>query len=157
VTDPFLEVAHTSPPDPERCAATLTFLTGIAFSGDAYPSGWANSLYVTDAGSGCLWAMPRDLTGAPDPGSLRTFPVRLLGAVALIDGPNGELYYPNLYVGRIHRLRSDPTIVFADDFEYGTYRWGGVVGDAGEATAIVKGAIESSAALIGDSRIPTAP
>lgn len=123
LTDPILAVDHTSPPEPERCTAEGVFLAGIAFSGDSYPAPWTDSLFVTDAGSGCMWAIARDKSGVPDPDSIIVFPVRLLGAVALVDGPNGEIYYPNLSLGRIHRLSPDPDLVFGDDFEYGFYRW----------------------------------
>ena len=130
LTQPLLAISHSAPPDPARCTASAAYLTGIAVSGGAYPAPWTDSLFVTDAGSGCLWAMSRGKDHAADPASIMTFPVRLLGAVALVDGPGGDLFYPNLYVGRIHRLRSDPTLIFADDFEYATYRWSTVTGKA---------------------------
>jgi glucose/arabinose dehydrogenase len=155
LTDALLAVDHTSPPGPERCTASGAFLTGIAFSGDSYPTSWTDSLYVIDAGSGCMWAMPRGGGGAPDPASIATFPVRLLGAVALVDGPGGEIYYPNLYLGRVHRLRSDPDLVFADDFEYGFYRWDSVVAaTTDDPDSVSARASNAAAGLVGKAGPP---
>ncbi len=154
LTDPFLAIGHASPPGPSRCDASGSFLTGIVFSGNSYPAPWAGSLFVTDGGSGCMWAMPRDGGGAPDPAAIVTFPVRLLGAVALIDGPGGEIYYPNLFRGRIHRLRSDPDLVFADDFEYGFYRWDGAVHHTADgADSVATRASDAVANLVGRTEL----
>lgn len=152
LTDPFLGVDHSDPPGPSRCTASGAFLTGIAFSGDGYPIGWGDALYFTDAGSGCVWALPRGGDGVPDPAAITTFPVRILGAVALVDGPGGEIYYPNLYFGRIHRLVSDPDLVFADDFEYGFYRWDNTSGSAGGLhDSVADQASDAAGLLVGES------
>ena len=57
-----------------------------------------------------MWALPRGGTGVPDPTAITTFPVRLLGAVALVDGPGGEIYYAQTLEATVAytRLAPDP-------------------------------------------------
>jgi glucose/arabinose dehydrogenase len=119
VTDPILAIGHGSPADPQNCGSVSPFLTGIAFGGTSYPPPWGGSLFVVDGGSGCVWALPIDDDGLPDPDSRLTLPLRLAGAVALVAGPDGDLFYPSLGSGTIHRLRADPGLLFADGFESG--------------------------------------
>jgi glucose/arabinose dehydrogenase len=81
-------------------------VSGIALSppDGAYPDSYDGALFFADASRQCIWAMRAGSNGQPDPAQVAWF---LQGAdtpVELEIGPGGELWYVDLFGGKIHRI-----------------------------------------------------
>ncbi|HZJ25893.1 MAG TPA: PQQ-dependent sugar dehydrogenase, partial [Acidimicrobiia bacterium] len=74
-----------------------------------YPTKYDGALFFTDYNRKCIWVMLNGANGQPDPTKLEAFDTLAGGAVDLVLGPSGDLFYPNLIDGEIHRIRYFPT------------------------------------------------
>ena len=81
-------------------------ISGIDFApaDSPYPAQYRNALFFADAARGCIWAMGADAQGVPDPAQVTWFHKSAGTPVELEFGPGGELWYVDLYGGKIHRL-----------------------------------------------------
>jgi glucose/arabinose dehydrogenase len=79
--------------------------TGIAFyNGTAYPDAFRDALFFTDFSRRQIYIMYRGLDGLPDVSTRQIFRSLNSGAVDLKVGPDGTVYYVDLYGGRIVRF-----------------------------------------------------
>jgi glucose/arabinose dehydrogenase len=89
-------------------------ISGLAFyEGGSYPAEYDGALFFADAVRGCIYAMRADDDG-PDPSMVKPFLTEggLYPGVDIEVGPEGDLYYANLYgdgfgPGAIHRISYD--------------------------------------------------
>jgi glucose/arabinose dehydrogenase len=91
----------------ERCTLDEgSSISGIDFApaDSPYPAQYRNALFFADATRGCIWAMGADAQGVPDPAQVTWFHQSADTPVELEFGPGGELWYVDLYGGKIHRL-----------------------------------------------------
>ena len=118
VTNPYYayyHLGHVGTNDP--CPTSGGVISGITFyTGNAYPARFKNSLFFTDYGRQCIWAMKPGTNGLPDPGKIETVEQIAYGPVDLVSGPNGDIFYVDHVGGTIHRLvytsgNQPPTIV----------------------------------------------
>jgi glucose/arabinose dehydrogenase/Ca2+-binding RTX toxin-like protein len=114
VTAPYFTYKHGNkvvPGDPgETCPSGSSSVSGLAFyEGGNYPAEYDNSLFFADYSRKCIWAMKKGTNGLPDPTSIVTFVADAASPVELEIGPGGDLFYPDLENGTVHRIRySDP-------------------------------------------------
>lgn len=130
VTPPFFSYAHNQTPDPQNCGngGTNAAISGIAlYTGEDYPQSLHNALIFADYQLSCIYALPRGQNGQPDPAQRVTL-VRQTGpATDLTTGPGGDLFYPVINAGTVHRL-APASRIFMDGFETGdNSRWSSVV------------------------------
>ena len=91
-------------------------ISGLAFyEGGAYPPAYSGALFFADAVRGCIYVMRADDDGHPDPANVEPFLTEggLYPGVDIEVGPEGDLFYANLYgpgfgPGAIHRISYDP-------------------------------------------------
>jgi glucose/arabinose dehydrogenase len=98
---------HHQPINGEKCELGQgSSITGIDFvpDGSPYPASYQGALFFADASRGCIWAMHAGAGGLPDPTQVRWFHQDAHTPVELEFGPGGELWYVDLFGGKIHRL-----------------------------------------------------
>ena len=116
---PFFYYSHGQSvvPGDECPLESGSALGGISFySGDKLPSSYDGALFFTDAVRGCVWVMSPGADGKPDPNTTRLFmrEGKIYPAVDIEEGPDGYLYYADLYgdeeygLGAIHRIAFSP-------------------------------------------------
>jgi glucose/arabinose dehydrogenase len=105
VTPPALAYSHDREvADGDGCGTGNSAITGLAFyPGGAYPEAYQGALFFADFSRQCIWVVPPDARGAPDPAQRRPFAVGAAGPVDLEVGPDGELYYVD-YGGTVRRI-----------------------------------------------------
>ncbi len=81
-------------------------VSGIALSppDGAYPDSYDGALFFADASRQCIWAMRAGSNGQPDPAQVAWFHQGADTPVELEIGPGGELWYVDLFGGKIHRI-----------------------------------------------------
>lgn len=92
----------------DGCAPGSSSISGLAFHATSgpYPSSYRGALFFTDYNRRCIWVMPPDSGGTPDPTRVQVFAQGLEGgAVSLETGPDGDLYYVDIDWGRIVRVQ----------------------------------------------------
>lgn len=107
VTAPFFTYNHASTVvGGEACPTGSSSISGLAFyTGSSYPASYAGALFFTDYSRKCIWVMPVGANGLPDPTLRQTFETGTGGPVNLQTGPGGDLFYPDLDGGTIHRIQ----------------------------------------------------
>ncbi len=103
---PYFEYPHGQPIVPgDDCGSGSSAVSGLAFYGQAgYPSTFHGALFFADYGRGCIYTMPLGANGDPDPAQTAPF-VRYAGSpVDLQIGPNGDLFYADIYYGEVRRV-----------------------------------------------------
>jgi uncharacterized repeat protein (TIGR01451 family) len=101
-TEPWYTYVHTASSD----------ITGLVFyTGTSYPAEYQNSLFTADNSRSILFNIPyvdADGDGIPDPPPDSTATPFYGGvnapAVQLVAGPGGDVFYPNINLGRISRI-----------------------------------------------------
>jgi glucose/arabinose dehydrogenase len=116
---PFFFYNHIEPVTPEdpcfnpaEPEGEGSAISGIAFyEGSAFPPSYHGALFFADAVRGCAYVMFPGEDGRPDPSTAVPFmsDAGLYPGVDLEEGPEGDLYYVNLYgegfgPGSIHRI-----------------------------------------------------
>lgn len=113
LTAPRFSYLHGHAPNAEELAepcyaGPMSALTGVAFySGARYPTRFRGALVIADYELGCMWALPADAEGTPDPARLESL-VRGIAAITdVASGPDGDLFIVTI-TGAIHRLHYTP-------------------------------------------------
>ena len=104
---PVFTYGHGEVLDDERCpTGDGSSISGLAFAppDTPYPAEYRRALFFADATRGCIWAMGVGAHGLPDPTQITWFDQGARTPVELEFGPGGELWYVDLFGGRIHRL-----------------------------------------------------
>jgi glucose/arabinose dehydrogenase len=112
---PFFYYSHGQSVVPEdECPIEFgSALGGISFyKGAEFPIAYKGALFFTDAVRGCVWVMFAGDDGRPDPTTTMRFmrESRIYPAVDIEEGPEGSLYYANLFGdevggnGAIHKI-----------------------------------------------------
>lgn len=105
VSAPFYAMSH----------ATATAVSAIAFyTGTRWPSEYRNALFFGDYARNRIWMIAdTDADGIPDPvadNAAPTFGQGHLAVVDLVAGPGGDLFYVDIFEGRIERISWDADI-----------------------------------------------
>jgi glucose/arabinose dehydrogenase len=80
-------------------------ITALGFyNGTAYPSQYQGALFFADYARGCIWAMKPGPAGHPDPSRIELVLDRAGTPVDLQVGPDGNLYFVDIWTGEIKRL-----------------------------------------------------
>jgi glucose/arabinose dehydrogenase len=81
-------------------------ISGIALAppNGPYPDDYDGALFFADASRGCIWVMRAGANGQPDPTKVAWFDQTAKTPVELEIGPGGELWYVDVYGGKIHRI-----------------------------------------------------
>ena len=101
-TPPWYTYMHTASSD----------ITGLVFyTGTSYPAQYRNSLFTADNSRSVIFNIPyedHDGDGVPDPPNDSTATAFYGGvnapAVQLSSGPGGDVFYPNINLGRVSRI-----------------------------------------------------
>ena len=104
---PFFSYLHLEPVvDGESCNPDNgSSISGLAFEhGSEFPASYEGALFFADYSRNCIWAMLPGASGLPNPAKIVTFDAGAPGPVNLMFGPDGNLYYPDLNDGEIHRI-----------------------------------------------------
>jgi glucose/arabinose dehydrogenase len=110
---PFFYYSHTAPVAPgDECPSYLgSAISGSAFyEGSTYPAEYDDALFFADSVRGCIYVMLANSDGEPEPLDVKPF---LSGGdaypgVDVEPGPEGSIYYADLYEGTINRISYDP-------------------------------------------------
>lgn len=82
--------------------------SGVSFyPGGAYPDSYDGALFFADYSRQCIWVMSAGTNGVPDPTTRTLFRQSGAFAVDLATGPNGDLYYVDIVMGEVRRIRYD--------------------------------------------------
>ena len=117
VVDPYYAYQHGAHPVAnDACPTGGSSIAGVAYYNrpttpgvTPYPSKYDGAVFFTDYNRRCIWTMLPGTNGRPDPTKLELFHTSTGGIVDLVVGPSGDLFYPNIDDGQIHRIRYFPT------------------------------------------------
>ncbi|MSP63959.1 MAG: sugar dehydrogenase [Myxococcales bacterium] len=111
VTPPHFAWQHGKAPGGAACQGGSSSVSGIAFYGGGgigagpWPKAYQGALIFSDYSRDCIWAMLPDGKGTPDPGNIVTLESGASGPVHLQTGPDGDVYYVDYTLGRLHRIQ----------------------------------------------------
>ena len=108
---PFYGYRHANQVVPgESCPTGGSAISGLAFyPGGPYPAEYDGALFFSDAVRGCIWVMERAPgTGTPSPSHIKTFVAPASAPVDLQRGPDGNLYYVDVYGGTVRKITYTP-------------------------------------------------
>jgi glucose/arabinose dehydrogenase/PKD repeat protein len=90
----------------DSCPTGNSSITGLAFYSGAsnYPAFYNNGLFFADYARQCIWFMPVGSNGLPDPTQIQQFDVGAPNPVDLEVGPNGDIFYPDIFGGTIREI-----------------------------------------------------
>jgi glucose/arabinose dehydrogenase len=103
VTKPYLAMSHGA----GDCNGSNVYSAVGFYTGSTFPAQYAGAFFFGDVVRGCLWTMFAKPNGDPDPATLFTF-ARGAYAVDVKTGPNGDLFYVDIYGGSVHELSYTP-------------------------------------------------
>lgn len=146
-SQPFFYYDHSSgvtPSDPCTPFNGSAISGTTTYHGSQFPSKYDGALFFADSVRGCIYVMPADDDGMPDPALAEPFLTEggFYPGIDIEEGPGGSLYYASLYgeelseLGSIHKISYDPD---APDARLTASRQSGplnleVTFDAGEST-----------------------
>jgi len=118
-SEPFFYYSHGQSVVPgDECPIEYgSALGGISiYDGEEFPSEYKGALFFTDTVRGCVWTIFHGSDGELDPSTARLFmrENRIYPAVDIEQGPEGGLYYADLFgneefaAGAIHRITYEP-------------------------------------------------
>ena len=89
----------------DACPTGSSSITGTAFyGGSSYPARYHGALFFADYSRNCIAAMLPGSNGLPDPSRVEAFAADADTPVQLVTGPGGDLFYPALLDGTVHRI-----------------------------------------------------
>ena len=104
-TAPYFTYNHaapSSPATPVRPEARRS--RDRVLYGCNYPAFYNGGLFFSDYARKCIWFMPAGTNGLPDPTQIQQFDVGAPNPVDLEVGPNGDIFYPDIFGGTIHEI-----------------------------------------------------
>lgn len=130
---PFYKYSHFAPITPgEDCVQDFgSAISGSAFyEGTSYPSEYHRAFFFSDSVRGCIYMLPADAEGEPDPSKASVFLSEqdassgwsIYPGIDIEQGPNGNLYYINAVWGTIKEVFYDteaPKPLLTADPEFG--------------------------------------
>jgi glucose/arabinose dehydrogenase len=109
VTAPYYTYNHNAKVvTGEACPSGSSSIAGLAFypdAGGSYPDVYKKALFFADYSRNCIWAMRAGVDGLPNPADRVTIKSAGGGAVNLISGPGGDIFYPGYDDDKLHRIR----------------------------------------------------
>jgi glucose/arabinose dehydrogenase len=104
VTFPVMSFPHDPRSNVRGCNARGSALSAITFyNGQSFPSAYHSAVFVSDLPRRCLFVIQPDANGVPDVRTTRIF-ARHFRAVDMVNGPDGALYYVDVYQGQLRRI-----------------------------------------------------
>jgi glucose/arabinose dehydrogenase len=95
----------------DRCVAGNSAISGLAFyDGELFPTEYRGALFIADYARSCIWVMRAGPDGMPDPATVTSFHSAAVTPVDLHIGPDGALYYVDIWSGTLRRIS-----YYADD------------------------------------------
>lgn len=107
VAEPWFTYRHGQPVADDECPTDRgSSLSGVAFAphDGAYPDSYDGALFLADAARRCIFVMRAGAGGRPDGSQIAVFHQRARTPVDLEIGPGGELWYVDLYGGKVRRI-----------------------------------------------------
>jgi glucose/arabinose dehydrogenase len=112
---PFFNYSHLQAVVPnDECPITAGSAVGgvSLYDGSQFPAAYNGALFFADAVRGCIWVMTVGSDGKPDPSTTTRFmrEGKIYPGVKIAEGPDGNLYYADLFgdehgdAGAIHRI-----------------------------------------------------
>ncbi len=103
---PFYAYRHSLQVDPGTSEPTgSSAISGLAFySGTNYATAFDGALFFSDFNRGRIWVMFEGPDGEPDPATVSTVFGPAANPVGLHAGPDGDIYYVDLFGGAIRRI-----------------------------------------------------
>ncbi len=104
VAFPRISFPHAARNNQRGCSARGAALSTITFyDGPMFPAAYAGAMFVTDLARSCLFVIQPDENGVPDARTTRIF-ARRFRAVDMVVGPDGALYYVDVYSNSLRRI-----------------------------------------------------
>ena len=89
----------------EKCLTASSAISGVHFyTGDQFPAAYQGGLFFADYARQCIWFAPKGANGLPDMSQLKTFASSADGPAWLTEGPDGTLWYTDVFGGSVHRI-----------------------------------------------------
>jgi PKD repeat protein len=108
VNTPYYAYNHSAKVVPtDACPTGGSSITGLAFeNGSNYPGAYRNALFFADYTRRCIWAIQAGADGLPDPAQIVPFVTGASneGAVQVLTGPGGDLFYVAMDAGQLRRI-----------------------------------------------------
>jgi glucose/arabinose dehydrogenase len=102
---PYYAYTHWAPPDAAHCGTGSSAIAGLTFyTGGDYPDEYDGALVFTDHNKACIWAMQTGGGADPNPNNIVTLVSQASGPVDLQAGPNGDIYYVDIWNGAIRQI-----------------------------------------------------
>jgi glucose/arabinose dehydrogenase len=103
---PYYSYCHTAPSTPGgACQFGGGAISGLEFyAGGTYPAKYRGALMYVDYTRSAAWAVLPGGDGLPDPAKVEPLITGLGGAVDLRAGPDGDLFYLNIWDGDLRRI-----------------------------------------------------
>ncbi len=104
---PYFAYRHGQPVFPgDTCPTGSGVVSAIGFyAGGSYPASYNGALFFADYDRHCIWVMPQNQNGLPDPNLTQVFLANAGFPVELVAGPGGDLFYVDIGLGRIRRIQ----------------------------------------------------
>ncbi|MDA0180301.1 PQQ-dependent sugar dehydrogenase [Solirubrobacter phytolaccae] len=115
---PLYTYNHDAKVAGESCTVGSSSISGVTFyEGQSFPAAYHGALFFADYARNCIWVMFPNADGTPNPATRQVFVDGAGGPVDLQTGPGGDLYYVDVWQGRVGRVRAvnanqAPTAVF---------------------------------------------
>jgi glucose/arabinose dehydrogenase len=106
VRGPHYAYNHSAKVSEETCSTGSSSISGLQFtpSGSVLPDEFDGALFFADYSRACIWVMKVGGNGLPSSSRILPFLSPANGVVGLRFGPGGDLYYPDLNLGRVRRI-----------------------------------------------------
>ena len=108
VTNPYHRYCHgTAPSDPNAVCPNVQqgVISGISFYGSGtYPQRYHGALFYADYSRNSIYVLLPGTNGLPDPNRQETFASGIGGPVDLRTGPDGDLFYADVFDGTLRRI-----------------------------------------------------
>ena len=140
---PYYLFCHADTPPGQLCNVGGGAISALAFyEGGGYPDKYKGALFFADYTRNNIRVM-LPTNGIPDPTKVENFAMNIGAAVDLRTGPGGDLFYVDIFNGRIRRIYkgappppdTKPKAIIDQPVAGSTYRVGDTIAFSGRATS----------------------
>ncbi len=107
VSSPYFAYEHAGKVTPEEsCPSGTSSISGMTFTPpeSTLPAEFQGALFFADYARGCIWVMQRNGGSLPSPSKIKVFRSGAAMPVDIQFGPDGDLYYADVWGGTIKRI-----------------------------------------------------